>query len=398
MPLSLRSIRRSARNHGSVPLTPAQAPPNIALSLQHSKPAVDIASLYAPIAADMSAVDAVVRERLHSDVVLVRQVAEYIISAGGKRMRPALVLLSAAACGYSGTRHHELAAVVEFIHTATLLHDDVVDESSLRRGRDTANAVFGNPASVLVGDFLYSRAFQIMVGVGSMRVMQVLADATNVIAEGEVLQLMNCRNADIQVDAYLQVIRYKTAKLFEAAGQLGAILGEAGPGIEAAMASYGTHIGTAFQLIDDVLDYSGKEAETGKHLGDDLAEGKPTLPLIHVIQHGKPAAGGAGARRNRKRQQRQFCRCAGRGSLQWRARRGAKAWHRGGRDGERGASAIAGFKVQRNAATIGGLCGATELLIAAMFARMSTRAGSFLPAPAVSFLATNLPSGRSSAW
>jgi octaprenyl-diphosphate synthase len=234
----------------------------------------------------MRAVDAVVRTRLHSEVVLVRQVAEYIISAGGKRMRPALVLLSAGACGYAGTRHHELAAVVEFIHTATLLHDDVVDESSLRRGRDTANAVFGNPASVLVGDFLYSRAFQIMVGVGSMRVMQVLADATNIIAEGEVLQLMNCRNADISVDAYLQVIRYKTAKLFEAAGQLGAILGNASPEVEMAMASYGTHIGTAFQLIDDVLDYSGKEAETGKHLGDDLAEGKPTLPLIHVIQNG----------------------------------------------------------------------------------------------------------------
>ena len=176
--------------------------------------------------------------------------------------------------------------MVEFIHTATLLHDDVVDESSLRRGRETANAVFGNPASVLVGDFLYSRAFQIMVGVGSMRVMQVLADATNVIAEGEVLQLMNCRNADIGVDAYLQVIRYKTAKLFEAAGRLGAILGEAAPAVEEALAGYGTHIGTAFQLIDDVLDYSGKEAETGKHLGDDLAEGKATLPLIHVIHHG----------------------------------------------------------------------------------------------------------------
>ena len=247
---------------------------------------MNIASLYAPIAADMNAVDEVVRARLHSDVVLVRQVAEYIISAGGKRMRPALVLLSAGACGYSGVRHHELAAVVEFIHTATLLHDDVVDESSLRRGRDTANAVFGNPASVLVGDFLYSRAFQIMVGVGSMRVMQVLADATNIIAEGEVLQLMNCRNADIEVDAYLQVIRYKTAKLFEAAGRLGAILGDATPEIEDALASYGTHIGTAFQLIDDVLDYSGQEAETGKHLGDDLAEGKPTLPLIHVIQNG----------------------------------------------------------------------------------------------------------------
>lgn len=261
---------------------------SIALSIPHPIPAVNFASLYAPIDADMRAVDAVVRARLHSEVVLVRQVAEYIISAGGKRMRPALVLLSAGACAYSGTRHHELAAVVEFIHTATLLHDDVVDESSLRRGRDTANAVFGNPASVLVGDFLYSRAFQIMVGVGSMRVMQVLADATNIIAEGEVLQLMNCRNADVTVDAYLQVIRYKTAKLFEAAGRLGAILGNASPEVEDALAAYGTHIGTAFQLIDDVLDYSGQEAETGKHLGDDLAEGKPTLPLIHVIQNGSP--------------------------------------------------------------------------------------------------------------
>ena len=284
-------IRR--RRHREVPandcaLTATDAPPNIAPLLGPLISAVDIASLYAPIDADMRAVDAVVRTRLHSEVVLVRQVAEYIISAGGKRMRPALLLLSAGACGYSGTRHHELAAVVEFIHTATLLHDDVVDESSLRRGRDTANAVFGNPASVLVGDFLYSRAFQIMVGVGSMRVMQVLADATNIIAEGEVLQLMNCRNADIGVDAYLQVIRYKTAKLFEAAGRLGAILGDASPEIEEAMAAYGTHIGTAFQLIDDVLDYSGQEAETGKHLGDDLAEGKPTLPLIHVIQHGSP--------------------------------------------------------------------------------------------------------------
>ena len=249
---------------------------------------MNFASLYAPIDADMRAVDAVVRARLHSEVALVRQVAEYIIAAGGKRMRPALVLLAAGACGYSGTRHHDLAAVVEFIHTATLLYDDVVDESSLRRGRETANAVFGNPASVLVGDFLYSRAFQIMVGAGSMRVMQVLADATNVIAEGEVLQLMNCRNADIGIDAYLQVIRYKTAKLFEAAGRLGAILGEANPEIETALADYGMHLGTAFQLIDDVLDYSGQEAETGKHLGDDLAEGKPTLPLIHAIHHGTP--------------------------------------------------------------------------------------------------------------
>jgi octaprenyl-diphosphate synthase len=247
---------------------------------------VNIASLYAPIAADMNAVDEVVRARLHSDVVLVRQVAEYIISAGGKRMRPALVLLSAGACGYSGDATSRACGGGRVHPYRDLLHDDVVDESSLRRGRDTANAVFGNPASVLVGDFLYSRAFQIMVGVGSMRVMQVLADATNIIAEGEVLQLMNCRNADIEVDAYLQVIRYKTAKLFEAAGRLGAILGDATPEAEEALAAYGTHIGTAFQLIDDVLDYSGQEAETGKHLGDDLAEGKPTLPLIHVIQNG----------------------------------------------------------------------------------------------------------------
>ena len=247
---------------------------------------MQLPSLFSLIADDMKAVDDVIRVRLHSEVVLVRQVAEYIIAGGGKRMRPGLVLLVAGAFGYRGTNHHELAAVVEFIHTATLLHDDVVDESDLRRGRETANALFGNAASVLVGDFLYSRAFQIMVGVGSMRVMQVLADATNVIAEGEVLQLMNCRNADIGVDAYLQVIRYKTAKLFEAAGRLGAILGEASPAVEEALAGYGTHIGTAFQLIDDVLDYSGKEAETGKHLGDDLAEGKATLPLIHVIHHG----------------------------------------------------------------------------------------------------------------
>jgi octaprenyl-diphosphate synthase len=250
---------------------------------------VDFARLYAPIADDMRAVDAVIRIRLHSEIALVRQVAEYIITAGGKRMRPALVLLTAGACGYQGTRQHDLAAVVEFIHTATLLHDDVVDESSLRRGRETANSVFGNAASVLVGDFLYSRAFQMMVDVGNMRVMQVLADATNIIAEGEVLQLMNCRNADIDVAEYLKVIRYKTAQLFEAAGRLGAIISDASAEHEQAVAAYGMHIGTAFQLIDDVLDYSGKEAETGKHLGDDLAEGKPTLPLIHVIQRGSPA-------------------------------------------------------------------------------------------------------------
>ncbi len=236
----------------------------------------------------MKSVDAVIRQRLHSDVVLVRQVAEYIISSGGKRLRPVLVLLAAGAMGYKGVNHHELAAVVEFIHTATLLHDDVVDESELRRGRETANNLFGNAASVLVGDFLYSRAFQMMVSVGNMRIMQVLADATNIIAEGEVLQLMNCHDADVDEERYLQVIRYKTAKLFQAAARLGAILGGATAEVEEGLAAYGMHLGTAFQLVDDVLDYSADEAETGKHLGDDLAEGKPTLPLIYVMQNGSP--------------------------------------------------------------------------------------------------------------
>ncbi len=234
----------------------------------------------------MNAVDAVIRARLYSEVPLVRQIAEYIIAGGGKRLRPALLLLSAGALGYRGKHHHELAAVVEFIHTATLLHDDVVDESALRRGRDTANAQFGNAASVLVGDFLYSRAFQMMVGVGSMRIMQVLADATNVIAEGEVLQLMNCHNTEITTDDYLQVVRYKTAKLFEASARLGAILGDAAPALEDGFAAYGMHLGTAFQIVDDVLDYSGHEGEIGKNLGDDLAEGKPTLPLIHAMKVG----------------------------------------------------------------------------------------------------------------
>ncbi len=249
---------------------------------------MSLQQLYALIGDDMQAVDAVIRQRLRSEVVLVNQVAEYIIAGGGKRMRPALVLLSAGALDYSGTHHHELAAVVEFIHTATLLHDDVVDESALRRGRDTANAVFGNAASVLVGDFLYSRAFQMMVQVGQMRVMQVLSSATNIIAEGEVLQLMNCHDPDVDEARYLQVIRYKTAKLFEAAAQLGAILAGASPEQEQALTAYGMHLGTAFQLVDDVLDYSGQEADTGKHLGDDLAEGKPTLPLIYVMQNGTP--------------------------------------------------------------------------------------------------------------
>ncbi|WP_246120789.1 polyprenyl synthetase family protein [Chitinolyticbacter meiyuanensis] len=238
------------------------------------------------VGAEMAAVDALIRDRLYSEVVLVRQVAEYIVSSGGKRLRPIITLLSARAQGYQGEHHRELAAVVEFIHTATLLHDDVVDESSLRRGRDTANALFGNAASVLVGDFLYSRAFQMMVNCGSMRVMEVLADATNIIAEGEVMQLMNIGNVDIDEAGYLHVIRYKTAKLFEAAARLGAILTAADVGRETAMAAYGMHLGTAFQIVDDILDYTGKQDEIGKSLGDDLAEGKPTLPLIYTMLHG----------------------------------------------------------------------------------------------------------------
>lgn len=236
----------------------------------------------------MVILDEVIRARLHSEVVLVRQVAEYIIHGGGKRLRPVVVLLTARALGYDGPHHHELAAVVEFIHTATLLHDDVVDESQLRRGQDTANARFGNATSVLVGDFLYSRAFQMMVTVQNMRVMEVLADATNTIAEGEVLQLMNCHDPDVSEEAYMRVIRYKTARLFDAAGRLGAIVAGRDRAMEDALGAYGMHLGTAFQLIDDVLDYSGDRETTGKNVGDDLAEGKPTLPLLHVMRNGTP--------------------------------------------------------------------------------------------------------------
>jgi octaprenyl-diphosphate synthase len=242
-----------------------------------------------PIVPDMEAVNAVIRRELHSDVPLVNQIAEYIISAGGKRIRPVLVLLTANAFGYEGKHHHVLAAVIEFIHTATLLHDDVVDESSLRRGRETANALFGNAASVLVGDFVYSRAFQMMVSVGSMRVMEILADATNVIAEGEVLQLLNMHDPDVTEERYLQVIRSKTAKLFEAATELGALISGAGATEVEACAEFGRSLGTAFQLVDDVLDYSGVAADIGKNVGDDLREGKPTLPLIYLMQHGTPA-------------------------------------------------------------------------------------------------------------
>ncbi|MCG9065543.1 polyprenyl synthetase family protein [Laribacter hongkongensis] len=236
----------------------------------------------------MLAVDQVIRRSLHSDVVLIRQVAEYIIGAGGKRLRPALLILAARALGCQGPAVHEQAAMIECIHTATLLHDDVVDESDKRRGRDTANAMFGNAASVLVGDFLYTRAFQMMVHTHSLRVLEIMAEATNIIAEGEVMQLLNIGNTDLTETEYLQVIQYKTAKLFEAAGRVGALLAGATPAQEAALAGYGMHLGTAFQIIDDVLDYSGDAATIGKSLGDDLAEGKTTLPLIYVMQHGSP--------------------------------------------------------------------------------------------------------------
>ncbi|MEY3888578.1 MAG: Octaprenyl-diphosphate synthase [Pseudomonadota bacterium] len=237
----------------------------------------------------MAKVDEVIAERLSSGVPLVGQVAQYIISAGGKRLRPVILLLTCGALNYQEAHKFSLAAVVEFIHTATLLHDDVVDESTLRRGRPTANESFGNPASVLVGDFLYSRAFQMMVDVGSMRIMQVLADATNVIAEGEVLQLMNMHDASLDEEAYLRVIRSKTAKLFEASARLAALLAQTSPELEEACAEYGQALGTAFQVIDDVLDYEGNAAEMGKNLGDDLREGKATLPLILAMQRGTSA-------------------------------------------------------------------------------------------------------------
>lgn len=245
--------------------------------------------MFPVLEADLVEVDRVIRSRLSSEVALVNTVADYIIAAGGKRLRPVLLLLMARALGYQGSHHHLLAAVVEFIHTATLLHDDVVDESELRRGRQTANAAFGNAASVLVGDFLYSRAFQMMVEADEMRVMQVLADATNTIAEGEVLQLMNVNDPEVDETRYLQVIRYKTARLFEAAAQLGAILCKAPQEVELAAAAYGRHLGTAFQLVDDVLDYNGVSLDIGKTVGDDLREGKPTLPLIHVMASGNDA-------------------------------------------------------------------------------------------------------------
>lgn len=237
-------------------------------------------------AADMTAVNQQIFSQLSSDVALINQLGIYIVNSGGKRLRPLLAVLAARALDYQGEQHISVAAIVEFIHTSTLLHDDVVDESTMRRGKETANALFGNQASVLVGDFLYSRSFQMMVSLNSMRVMQVLADATNIIAEGEVLQLMNVNDPDTTEQSYMQVIYCKTAKLFEAATQLAAVISDQPAAIEQAMQAYGMHLGTAFQLIDDVLDYQADAAELGKNIGDDLAEGKPTLPLLHALKLG----------------------------------------------------------------------------------------------------------------
>ncbi|OBP16623.1 octaprenyl diphosphate synthase [Rheinheimera sp. SA_1] len=237
---------------------------------------------------DMAAVNQYIFSQLSSDVALINQLGIYIVNSGGKRLRPLLAVLAARALGYQGQQHVTLATIIEFIHTATLLHDDVVDESMLRRGKETANAVFGNQASVLVGDFLYTRSFQLMVSLGRMRVMEILADATNIIAEGEVLQLMNVNDPDTTEESYMQVIYCKTAKLFEAATQLAAVLSDQDESVTKAMQNYGMHLGTAFQLIDDVLDYQADVDELGKNIGDDLAEGKPTLPLIYALRHGNP--------------------------------------------------------------------------------------------------------------
>ncbi len=245
-------------------------------------------AFYHVVADDFTAVDGIIRQQLVSRVPLVGKIGDYIISAGGKRLRPLLVLLSGKALGLQDDRLRLLAATIEFLHTATLLHDDVVDESSMRRGRQTANALFGNAASVLVGDFLHSRSFQLMVSLNNMRVMQILSDATNVIAEGEVLQLLNMHDPDVTQESYLNVIRSKTAKLFEASAQLGALIAGASEDDIEAAAEYGRSLGTAFQLIDDVLDYAGDATEIGKNVGDDLREGKPTMPLIWLMENGTP--------------------------------------------------------------------------------------------------------------
>jgi octaprenyl-diphosphate synthase len=257
--------------------------------LQNQKVSLSIDDIRQLVRTDSQDVDRLILERLRSDVALINELGAYIVNSGGKRLRPLLVLLAARACGYQGRDHIELAAVIEFIHTATLLHDDVVDASDLRRGNQTANAIWGNEAAVLVGDFLYSRSFEMMVGVGSMRVMEILSHTTNVIAEGEVLQLLNCHDPDTTEERYRDVIRYKTAKLFEASARLGAVLGKQPENVESAMARFGMHLGTAFQLVDDALDYGASGQDIGKNIGDDLSEGKPTLPLIHAMRNGTPA-------------------------------------------------------------------------------------------------------------
>ena len=249
---------------------------------------MDRAAIRELIADDLTAVDKVILKRLKSDVVLINQIGAHIVYSGGKRMRPLIVLLAARAFGYKGDDHIDLAAVVEFIHTATLLHDDVVDASDKRRNRDTANALWGNSASVLSGDFLYSRSFEMMVDVGILRVLDILSHASNQIAEGEVLQLLNCNNPETTEEEYMKVIYRKTATLFEAGAKLGVVLVDGTADEEAAMADYGRHLGTAFQLIDDVMDYSSSSEEMGKNVGDDLAEGKPTLPLIRAMEQGTP--------------------------------------------------------------------------------------------------------------
>ncbi|EIC20335.1 polyprenyl synthetase family protein [Thiorhodovibrio frisius] len=247
---------------------------------------MDLSSIRAPVREDLAAVDALILRRLQSDVVLINQIGHYIVGSGGKRLRPLIVLLAARACGYQSDRHIDMAAIVEFIHTATLLHDDVVDGSELRRNRETANAVWGNEASVLVGDFLYSRAFEMMVDVGHMRVMDVLAHATNRISEGEVLQLLNAHDPDTTEARYMEVIQRKTATLFEAGARLGAVLADTASETEGALAAYGLHLGIAFQLVDDALDYGSDQETIGKNIGDDLAEGKPTLPVIRAMEVG----------------------------------------------------------------------------------------------------------------
>lgn len=247
---------------------------------------MDIQSIYSLIQDDMAAVDAMIQDRLQSDVVLINQLGHYIINSGGKRLRPVLAVLCARACGYQGEQHINLATIIEFVHTATLLHDDVVDGSDMRRGRETANNLWGNEASVLVGDFLYTRSFEMMVEMESMRLMKILSHTTNIIAEGEVLQLLNCNDADTSEAQYLEVIHHKTAKLFEAAGQLGAVVSQSELEVEQAMTRYAMHLGSAFQLVDDLLDYSESSDAIGKNIGDDLAEGKPTLPLIYAMRQG----------------------------------------------------------------------------------------------------------------